>query len=98
MSSEALLPPFGTGYNPADDGKSKNAYNKKEELAGTPILSVTEILIQHAAIQMQKVEAILKMHIVLRLPFAQGSFVDENLTVTKLPNAPARQDHCYQGI
>lgn len=70
MSSEALLPPFRTGYTPADDWESKNAYNKKEVLAGTPLRSVTEILIQHAPIQMQKAEAILKMYTVFRLPFA----------------------------
>lgn len=48
--------------------------------------------------KLQKVEAILKICIVLRPPFAQGSFVDENLTTIKLPNAPTRQAHRYQQI
>lgn len=54
MSSEALLPAFGTDCTPTDDWKTQNAYNKKELLAGTPLLSVTEILIQRAAIQTAK--------------------------------------------
>lgn len=54
MSSEALLPAFGTDCTPTDDWKTQNVYNKKELLAGTPLLSVTEILIQRAAIQTAK--------------------------------------------
>lgn len=48
--------------------------------------------------KLQKVEVILKIGIVLRLPFAQGSFLEENLTIIKLPNAPTRQAYCYWGI
>lgn len=97
MSSEALLPAFGTDYTPADDWRFQNSYNKKELLAGTSLLSVTEILIQPAA-KLLKVEVILKIGIVLRLPFAQGSLVKESLTIIKLLNAPTKQVHCYQGI
>lgn len=49
--------------------------------------------------KLQKVKAILKICIVLKLPFAQESFVEDNLIIIKLPpNAPLRQAHCYQGI
>lgn len=98
MSSEALLPAFGTGCAPAGECK-QNAYNKNKLLAGTPLVSITEILIQCGAIQTAKGWSHSEDMYRTQTAFCPRiSFVEENLTLIKLPNDPTRQAHCYQGI